>query len=59
MKPRTIESFIILIALVITFTVGFDTGEKSAMQSLEREVIELNIELTKLEIKKLTKARGE
>ena len=33
--------------------IGFAIGDKSANQSAEKEIIELSIELTKLEIKKL------
>lgn len=38
---------------VLIFVIGFAIGDKSANQSAKKEIIELNIELTKLEIKKL------
>ena len=38
---------------VLIFVIGFAIGDKSASQSLEKEVVRLTIELTELEIKKL------
>jgi len=38
---------------VLIFVIGFAIGDKQANQSLEKEIVELSIELTKLEIKKL------
>ena len=37
----------------LIFIIGFAIGDKSAEQSLQKQVTELSIELTTLEIKKL------
>ena len=42
-----------VLLFVIGFAIGFAIGDKSSSQSLEREIIELSIELTELEIQKL------
>lgn len=44
---------VLILWSVIIFVIGFAIGDKSANQSIKKEMLELSIELTNLEIKKL------